>query len=474
MTGEPVQPLDHSHTGRAARDGIPGGRVDRRVLERTDVVRCCWRWCARVMFIVLIAQSAAIAETLDDAWRAARLANQERAAAERETAAAGYSAEAAQRLRWPSARLDTTYTQLDATPAARATLPIGASSAAAFAFPQQERGYASVRSEVSVPLFTSGQIPAAIAAAAASERASQEELKRTDLDLHLQVATAYIRVLLAQKLLDVALSAESSLRAHGTDVARLRDQGIAARNDALAAQVALANAQQSTLDARTQLELARSAYNRLLARSLDAAVELEDLQPPAAAVANLGELTPQALEARPELRALTEQASALRAEAERTLAGARPQIAAVAGYRYEENRYQVHEGLWSIGLGFHWAAFDGGVTRSQAASLREQAHALEDRLLDAQSRVADEVRQRDLERRSALERIDVADKALEQADENLRVTREQYRAGLGNNTNVLDADTLRVRAYVNFYAARYDAVLADWRLRRAVGSLDVR
>jgi outer membrane protein TolC len=51
------------------------------------------------------------------------------------------------------------------------------------------------------------------------------------------------------------------------------------------------------------------------------------------------------------------------------------------------------------------------------------------------------------------------------------VTRNRYRAGTGTNTEVLDADALRVRAYFNVYSARYDAVLAGWRLRRATGSL---
>ncbi|WP_410954374.1 hypothetical protein, partial [Pseudomonas aeruginosa] len=79
------------------------------------------------------------------------------------------------------------------------------------------------------------------------------------------------------------------------------------------------------------------AYNRLLDRSLDSAVELEDLEP-AAATETLVQLTRVALEQRPELQALTDQAAALRHEAERTQAALRPQIAAQAGYTYQDNR----------------------------------------------------------------------------------------------------------------------------------------
>ena len=58
-----------------------------------------------------------------------------------------------------------------------------------------------------------------------------------------------------------------------------------------------------------------------------------------------------------------------------------------------------------------------------------------------------------------------------QADENLRVTKDRYREGVGTNTEVLDAETLRVRSYTNYYNAVYDAVTAKFRLKYAVGDL---
>ena len=249
----------------------------------------------RGLLVVSLAGSlgteAIAAETLDDAWRAAMAANHERSAAQRDTAAAALAVQAAERLRWPSMGMDAAYTQLNTTPAVRGSLPlIPGGATQSFELPQQERGYASLRGVVSVPLFTGGQIPAAIEAAAATSRASQEDLRRTDLDLKLQVATAYVQALREEKLLTVVLSTESDLSAHRTDVARLLQQGIVARNDSLAVEVALADAQQRTLDARAQLDLARSAYNRLLDRSLDSAVELEDLEP-AAATETLVQLT---------------------------------------------------------------------------------------------------------------------------------------------------------------------------------------
>ena len=61
--------------------------------------------------------------------------------------------------------------------------------------------------------------------------------------------------------------------------------------------------------------------------------------------------------------------------------------------------------------------------------------------------------------------------AIVQGDENLRVARNRYLQQRGTNTEVLDAENLRIQAYDNFYNATYDAVLADIELLRAIGDL---
>lgn len=90
---------------------------------------------------------------------------------------------------------------------------------------------------------------------------------------------------------------------------------------------------------------------------------------------------------------------------------------------------------------------------------------------DAESLIALEVRQRWLELETARQRVQFARQAIAQADENLRVARGRYQQQVGTNTEVLDAETLRVQAYTNLFDSSYQAVLAGLRLRCAVGSL---
>ena len=85
--------------------------------------------------------------------------------------------------------------------------------------------------------------------------------------------------------------------------------------------------------------------------------------------------------------------------------------------------------------------------------------------------IALQVRQAWLDLDETLKRIQVTHDALAQAEENLRVTSDRYREGVGTNTEVLDAETLRTRSHSNYYNAVYDAVLARIRLQYAAGEL---
>jgi outer membrane protein TolC len=76
--------------------------------------------------------------------------------------------------------------------------------------------------------------------------------------------------------------------------------------------------------------------------------------------------------------------------------------------------------------------------------------------------------------RAAAERLaalEAAELGVVQAEENLRIAREQYGAGLGTQTQLLQAEALRVQALGNRDNAALDAGLARLRLARAVGAL---
>jgi len=268
----------------------------------------------------------------------------------------------------------------------------------------------------------------------------------------------------------VAEANVASLQSHVQVVSRLLQQGMAARNDLLSAEVALADAQQRALQAANGDDIAGAAYNRLLQRPLTSQVDVEELEvfPPEE---SLETLTARALDLRPELSRLTAQAQALQCQAESTRAGNRPQLGILGGYTYVENEHMAPEGYGSVSFSVEWTPYDGGINRSRSNAMEQKANAVSRLRSNASTMIQLEVRKAWLDEQEARHRIEVTSKAIRQSEENLRVTRSRYEQGEGTNTEVLDAETLRTLTYTNYHNAVYDAILANYKLQRAVGAL---
>lgn len=284
------------------------------------------------------------------------------------------------------------------------------------------------------------------------------------------VAAALVEVLRAEHGIDLAESHLASLTKHERDVGNLKHQGLVANTDVLAAAVSIADARQQLTTARNRHDLASAAYNRLLARPLDQPVALAE---PVVGVdgRDLALLTASALAQRSELAALRQRITALTRRADSVRAAVRPQVALGGGYGYQENSNQVNESVWAANVGMVWQVFDGGASRHESADLNHQAAAAQAQLDDLQTLIELQVRQAWLDYNATGERLAAATSAVAQGEENLTATGNLYREGMVSHSQVLDAETLRLRASTNRLNATYDRILAGLLLRRALGTL---
>lgn len=404
------------------------------------------------------------AETLEEAWTIALEHNHQIKSVKADTNASAEQLQAAEGQRLPEVNVGSGYTQFNETPAAKANF--GGLSGQ---FNTAQAGSLKAQAIASVPIFTSGRISHSINAAEAALQAAQHNESSSELNVKMQVAEAYVTVLRMEGALQVTQRHVETLTAHQKDVQSLFDEGVVPKNDLLAANVELANAQQWVLKANNQLDNARAHYNQLLDRQLTDAVKLKS-QFPQALTGNFGELSNNALTQRPELQVLTQQIEALQQQAQSVNAASMPQVAVNGGYQYQENRYQAFEGLWLVNVGMQWKVFDGSTSHSSDAISR-QAISLKEQRDDLTSKISLQVRQAWLDSQEAQQRISVTQQAIAQADENMKVTTDRYQQGLATNTEVLQAEDLRTKTYDNFNNASYDAALSDLHLRRAVGNL---
>lgn len=433
-----------------------------------SIIRCPLPWRVLVGSVLGVCSLLGHAENLTQALDLAVTADLKMSASQRQVDAAASTAQAARALALPQVSVEALYTRLSDQPAMN--LDLSKFGLPATVLPLSDSEFGAYRLGATLPLYTGGRINHAINAADQGLAAAKQETSRLAQDVRLNAAQAYANVLRASHLLTVAESNVGTLEAHERDVTNIHDQGLVALNDVLAVRVALANARQDRIRVENALDVARAAYNQQLGRELDQLVVLDEVDV-IDHVDALAADTERALEQRTELKALEHQAQALRSQADAARGAERPQVALSVGYNHLDNSHLAREGVWSAMLGMQWRLFDGGLAAHQAAALDAKAAAADDLRREARTLIALQVRNAWLAVRESQNRILTAQTAVALAHENLRVARDRYQSGVGTNTDVIDAQTMRMLSQSNHFGAIYDHVVAVMRLRRSIGEL---
>jgi outer membrane protein TolC len=306
---------------------------------------------------------------------------------------------------------------------------------------------------------------------------SELELALEKLDLALRVKEAYFNVLAADKAVEVAQKDVES-RTSNANVARsFYNVGMIPVNDLLKVEVELANSEQNLVKARSGSQVTRSGFNTVLARPISEAVELEDILNYTPEKGTYEDLVKVALTERPEIKIL--DVSLLQTDQQIRLARSKyyPEVNVTWQYLKEGDdpsvsgdQFHTQDNTWQVTAVASWTFWEWGKThyaeRQQESKRRELAQTKS----DVEDGVRLQVDQAIQDLGVAAKNIPTTIKAVEQAEENLRVNEERYKAQVTTITEVLDAQTLLTQARVNYYKALYDHNLARARLERALGT----
>lgn len=331
------------------------------------------------------------------------------------------------------------------------------------------------KATVTQPLFTGFALTSAYELAKLGVDQSELNIARSRLDLVLSVKEAYFNVLIADKAVLVAEQAVQSLESNRNVADNFYQVGIIPVNDLLKAEVELANARQKLVAARNAAVLARAAFNNVLGRPIALPVQVRDILAYSPEEGDFEAYVSKALKTRPEMKLL--ETSILQVEQEKRLAASDYYPDVVLSYDYikegdspDVSGSPYHEAnSWQITAGLTWTFWEWGKTRyavhEKESAQRELLHTKR----SLEEGIGLEVRNAMLDISTAAENIPTTERALHQAEENLRVNEERYKAEVTTITEVLDAQTLLTEARVNRYRALYNHNLAKARLQRAVG-----
>ncbi len=452
-------------------------------------MRCNPGLLSIILLAVFLTSPVSGQETLEQAWEQAISVSRKLEAEGYKINSAQATREAASAARMPQLAVESSYTTMSSRPTMRVDMGQAiqgiAYAALESGMPQfagnlmtlptqtdmpvanQSFGTASVG--VIMPVYTSGKISSLENAGQSLTQAAIYGRTAATSNLKMEVTQAYFMVQRVEKLHQVALAAKESLDGHLKDVQNMLNQGLVTKTALLSAQVAQAEAQQNVLKVEYGLKTAKAAYNRLLWRPLESPVSLVEMQMPNDNQ-SVEDLMDAAVQMRPELSQLAAQYHALNSKADSIKAERGPQVAAGASYSYLENDHLATNGYGQGTVGVVWSPIDS-VGRAKERATRNEAYAVCRMRDEAANAIRLQVQKAYNDNQVARNRIGIAKLAVDQSEENLRLVNLQFKQGIATYTQVLDAQALWNQAHSNYCNAVYDALLASYTLKYAVGTL---
>jgi len=291
-------------------------------------------------------------------------------------------------------------------------------------------------------------------------------------ELILQTYRSYFGILVAEKYVQVMDQAVTQLEAHAEVSRQFYENGMIPKNDTLKTLVSLAEARQKKIQAVHELELGWVQLFTLL--RLEPGTARFRLSEPLARKPFHEELEAcvrTGLARNPRILLADTDV----AKAEKAVALARssffPHVALVGGLVHENGGLSEVGMELSATLRAEWTVWEWGsnyyaVQKNRA--LLQAAEAEKTRQMDL---VRYHVREAYLKVKESDESIGVAEASIEQAEENYRITVEQYNENMTTSTEVLDAQTLQAQAQMNYYRALSTYNVAIAALQKAMGTL---
>lgn len=325
----------------------------------------------------------------------------------------------------------------------------------------------------SQPLFTWGQVGAAIRAARAGMLTADDQLRFFRQEARRDVTTAFYDVLLARELHAIARQNLEQKERHLEEARRRFAAGVATDYDVLAAGVAVENARPEVIRTENQIRVARDRLRFLLA--LEDEVEVAgSLEVSPAASPPFQEAFAVASRNRPELADLRHRLVASAELVRVANAGDKPRVDIKGGYGWRELEIgDSHDDgpAWNIGVFLTFPIFDGLRTRGKVAQARSDVRSLridEARLLDS---VALEARTAVNAVQESGEIVKALSGTVAQAERLLGMAEKGYEYGVKIRLEVEDAELNLQQARGNLARARRDHLVALVNLEWTKGVL---
>jgi outer membrane protein TolC len=332
--------------------------------------------------------------------------------------------------------------------------------------------------QVDQSIFSFGRLSQAIRTAGVQQSANDSERRRAIQQLQVQVLDAYFGAVTAKARLGTFESATKRANETVNFLQTNFKMGAAFRRaDVLRAVTYQKSLEPQRLQADRDAAAALMALNRVLGRSLNAATDLDTsahlaIDP----VASLPDS--QALEEiigqRPDVRAMELNRQSLEGQAKYLKMQYLPALGAqgkvgVLAYKLNQLGEIDDNREWQVGLGLNWPLFDGFGMLAQAHQVQSDARSLALTARQARKMMRIEIENAWRDYQTADTSLAAAEQAVQAATAAQEMLSEDFRAGKGQLTDLLEAEQAFRDASFGYLAANHARIRSRAALRLALG-----
>ena len=326
---------------------------------------------------------------------------------------------------------------------------------------------------VSVPIYTAGKLKYGIESAKFLEQAVRLDADNDRSLVILNSINACINLYKAYQAIALVKENLETSQQRVKDLSNLEKNGLLARNDLLKAELQTSNIELSLLDAQSNYKIA--CVNMNLMMGLPEQTELipdkSGLALPTS-IKTLDEYEQDALKGRKDVEALSFRKKAATLGIKNARAGYYPNIALTGGYIAADiPKLLTITNAVNIGVGIKYdlSSLWKTKTKIQQAQLKVDQLQISESMLDDNIRL--QVNQAYQAYLVSEKKIQVYEKAVTQATENYRITKNKYDNALATTTELLDADVALLQTKLSVTNAKADSFLAYNKLLQIAGLL---
>jgi len=324
---------------------------------------------------------------------------------------------------------------------------------------------------LSLPIYSGGRIRYGIESSRYLAEAAKLDADNEKEKLIENTVEAFINLYKAKKAVDLVKENVAQAESRVKDFSNLEKNGLLPRNDLLKAQLQSSNSELLLLDVQNNWQIANLNMNILLGLA-----DNTEIAPDSSFVNTMTAEKPlqdyvqNALTNRNDIASIDLKKKAAETGVKATKAEMYPSLALTGGYIAADvpKVFSVTNAV-NMGVGVSYNVGSLWKTKAKVKQAEARVQQLEATEAMANDQVRLQVNKTYLDYLSSKKKIEVYEKAVQQANENYRITKNKYDNSLATTTDLLDADVAQLQAQLNYAFAKADAVTAYNKLLQAAG-----